>query len=255
MNQKMTKLLSILSSCLPEDAELARESRIARIVQSKAYRDLQARDSYRKIFNEYLSQQKLEGYSPEELQKLEEALPSLADFLQNLIYSLTNGICPTLKDSDRPDFFDRDALEDMADRLDEGNGKNYTNIDPADCMMVFDAGTVKSIKDRFTELPANCQDYGEALATLFGNQKYCIPESEIKSMEAAYDEAVAEMLDEAQAGKHRAFRHKMLRLLICLIFMLIPWFIGRLTGGMSMGMSIFATIGMLIVGIVVWWEG
>ena len=76
MNQKMTKLLSILSSCLPEDAELARESRIARIVQSKAYRDLQARDSYRKIFNEYLSQQKLEGYSPEELQKLEEALPS-----------------------------------------------------------------------------------------------------------------------------------------------------------------------------------
>ena len=255
MNQKMTKLLSILSDCIPDDAELARESRIARIVQSKAYRDLQARDSARKVSDAYLSQQKLESYSPDELLKLEAALPSLEDFLQNLIYSLKNGICPELKSTDRPNFFDKDALDDMSDRLDEGSGKNYTNIAPADCMDIFDDGTVKSLAEQFNELPATCKDYNKALNALYGNKKYCIAESEIKALEADYDEKVSNILEKAQAGKQRAFQHKLLRLLVCLLFMLVPWFIGRLTGGMSTGMTAFASLGVLITGIIAWRRG
>lgn len=117
MNAQTVQLLSILSACRPDDEELARESRIGRIMQSEDYQALMHRQAFAGLMQDHFTEAKLRTYTAEQLDRVEKALPILSDCLDNLLFSLKNGDCPSLTSADRPDFTDPEPLAALRDRL------------------------------------------------------------------------------------------------------------------------------------------
>ena len=252
MNKKSAKLLSILSGCKPDDEYLAKQSLINSIVHSAEFQALQSRSSFKGACASVLSPGVLETYSIEELKKLKEAVPAIEDFLQNLMYSLKNGECPTLRAEDRPSFFNKDELEKLTKRLEDGNGKNYTNIAPENCMYIFEPDTVKELGEKFLELPAECDDYEIAIADLMQGKNYCISQKEIQKAEKDYRVQVEKYLEKAQMGKNRIFSFRLLRFTVMGMFVLIPWGIGRLYGNISSHWTTVSMVGIIVVAIACW---
>ena len=117
MNAQTVQLLSILSACRPDDEELARESRIGRIMQSEDYQALMHRQAFAGLMQDHFTEAKLRTYTAEQLDRVEKALPILSDCLDNLLFSLKNGDCPSLTSADRPDFTDPEPLAALRDRF------------------------------------------------------------------------------------------------------------------------------------------
>ena len=172
MNAQTVQLLRILSACRPDDEELARESRIGRIMQSEDYQALMHRQAFAGLMQDHFTEAKLRTYTAEQLDRVEKALPILSDCLDNLLFSLKNGDCPSLTSADRPDFTDPEALAALRDRLEEGTGKNYCNIPDKDFLHVFDDATVKSLQPYFLELPQPCEDYDAAIRSVLAGKRY-----------------------------------------------------------------------------------
>ena len=252
MNKKSARLLEMLSACKPDDEYLARQNLINSIVHSADYQALQNRSSFIRACAPVLRAGVLETYSVEELRKLKESVPAIEGFLQNLIYSLKNGDCPKLREENRPSFFERDELEKLSRRLENGNGKNYTNIAPEDCMCIFEPDTVKELGDKFLELPAECDNYETAIADLMRGKNYCISQKEIQEAEEDYRAQVEKYLEKAQTGKNRIFSFRLLRFAVMGMFVLIPWVIGRLYGNISSYWTMLSMIGIIIVAIACW---
>ena len=252
LNKKSAKLLSILSGCKPNDEYLAKQSLMNSIVNSVEYQALQCRSSFMKACDSVLRPGALDTYSVEELKNLKEAVPAIEDFLQNLIYSLKNGDCPRLREEDRPSFFKRDELERLTKRLENGDGKNYTNIAPEDSMCIFESDTVKELGDKFLELPAKCDDYETAIANLMHGKKYCISQKEIIRAEEDYRAQVEKYQEKAQSGKNRIFSFRLLRFTAMGMFVLIPWGIGRLYGNISSHWTTVSMVGIIVVAIACW---
>lgn len=252
MNKQSSRLLTILSKCRPQDEILALASRRSEILQSPAYKKLKRRTTYKKIFESILSEEKLSSYNAQELESLQRSLPVMDDFLQNLIYSLSNGCCPKLTEEDKPSFMDSQALESLSERLEEGSGRNYCNIEPADCMKIFDADTVKSIKERFLDLPEKCEDYTAEIEKLFLGKSFCISEAEIQELEQDYHKQVELYTGDLNTAQHRKFRRKLIMLAITLVAMMIPWYTGRLTGSISDAALYLSMIGVLLAAIISW---
>ena len=252
LNNKSAKLLSILSGCKPDDEYLAKQSLMNSIVHSVEYQALLRRSSFIKACGSVLKAGALATYSVEELKNLKKAVPAIEDFLQNLMYSLKNGACPRLREEDRPSFFKRDELERLTKRLENGDGKNYTNIAPEDCMCIFEPDTVKELGDKFLELPANCDDYETAIANLMHGKKYCISQKEIIKAEEDYQAQVENYLEKAQSGKNRVFSFRLLRFAVMAMFVFIPWWIGRLYGNISSDWTIISMVGIIVVAIACW---
>lgn len=255
MEEQSIKLLSILSSCSPDDLILSRATLMASITHSKDYITLKNRQSYHRVFEDVFALDKLNSYSVEQLKQLREALPSVGEFLQNLIYSLSNGDCPQLTEKDRPSFFDKGELDRLIERLEDGNGKNFCNIPADECMDVFNSSTIKNAGEIFLQLPEKCEDYSSAIKEMLNGKKYCISQHEIVSYEEEYKQLLSAISAKSEKTKRDLFKFKLAKTIICLIFMLIPWSYGRVTGNLSHTSIALCTIGMLLTSIVCWIKG
>lgn len=255
MNLQSIKLLNILSACQPENESLAKISSINAIKSMEAYQELTRRKAFRDEFKEFLTEEKLQSLTGSQLKQLQEALPAIPDCLDNIIYSLKNGDGPKLTAADRPDFMSRASVEGLSERLEDSTGKNYTNIRPEEFMTIFADSTVKSIRDIFVQLPAHCKDYEAVLHDLFGNQKYCISEKEIKDLDAEF----AGMVDQKErligTGKVLRFKHRLVKGIIGLFFILLPGLINDFVGCFDSTMSNAAFVLMIIAAIVYWKKG
>ena len=69
MNAQTVQLLSILSACRPDDEELARESRIGRIMQSEDYQALMHRQAFAGLMQDHFTEAKLRTYTAEQLDR------------------------------------------------------------------------------------------------------------------------------------------------------------------------------------------
>lgn len=255
MNAKSAKLLDILSACQPENDGLAKMSKVAVIEQMPAYQELANRKNFRKEFDKFLTKEKLSSSTAEQLARIQKALPSIPDCLDNIMYSLKNGDCPRLTSADRPDFMDKASIDSLSSRLEEGSGKNYTNIPSDGFMAIFDDTTVKSIGSRFDELPYHCADYGEALQNMFGSTFYCISEAELESLDQKYAGKVDGYKRTIGAGNFIRFRHRVVKAVIGLLFIVAPGIITRATGCMDSMMQSIAMLIMLIAVIGYWIKG
>lgn len=255
MNAQTVQLLSILSACRPDDEELARESRIGRIMQSEDYQALMHRQAFAGLMQDHFTEAKLRTYTAEQLDRVEKALPILSDCLDNLLFSLKNGDCPSLTSTDRPDFTDPEALACLRDRLEEGTGKNYCNIPDRDFLRIFDDATVKSLQPYFLELPQPCEDYDAAIqATLAGNF-YCIRASEVKSLEEAYRGHADAYLRQLGTKRTQRFKLRLGKALIGLFAVLLPPLAASLTGLLTSSATHGLMVFLFLCAIVFWRKG
>ena len=174
------------------------------ILLSEDYQALAHRDAFRPWFSNLFSEAQIRTYSEKQLKELTQLLPQVSLCLDSIIYSLKNGAGPELTEDDRPKFTNLASIVQLNKKLDKGTGKNYTNIGANDFMAVFDRDTVKSIGNRFQELPVECTDYKAALDTLFPSHKYCISDQELQEQEADYSAEIADaqaVLDSAKGKR------------------------------------------------------
>lgn len=255
MNNQSLKLLSILAACDTNDAELAYENKIQKILHSVDYRELQHRSVFSAEFEKSFSENQLRKYDIKKLDSIMNVLPVVAECLEDILYSLKNGDAPSLTAVDRPEFTDIDSLEQLSDKLQKASGKNYSNISDSEFMMIFDETTVKSIKDIFNSLPYDCNDYKSAIDALLINKKYCISENEIKEYEVGFDSQVNRINEEIDAAKKEKRLHRLKKPLIGIFCVFLPMILSVLTGAMSNDAEAFSTVLIFILVVIYWIKG
>lgn len=255
MNAQSVKLLDILSECQPENEELAKISMMAVIEQMPEYQELAHRKDFKKEFDQFLTKEKLESFTIDQLKNIQMAIPSIPDCLDNIMYSLKNGNCPLLKLTDRPDFMNKASLDVLSAKLEDGSGKNYTNISPDEFMKIFDDTTVKSLRKYFDAMPHHCADYGIALQKLFGETKYCISEAELKELDREYSDKVDDLNRIIGAGKFIRFKQRVIKAFLGLFFIAFPAIIASATGCLDTDMEYMTMLIMFIAVLVYWVKG
>lgn len=235
--------------------KLRQEKAIRSILLSEDYQTLACRDAFRPWFNSLFSEEKIRLCSMAQLKELSQLLPQVSLCLDNIIFSLRNGAGPELTERDKPDFTDLSSIGRLNEKLNKGTGKNYTNIDADDFMAVFEKDTVKSIGDKFQELPVECTDYKAALDVLLSSQKFCISDQEIQELEAAYSADVSKAQATLDAGKGKRWKRRVVKAFVGLGALLIPSLFAGATGLLSSGAMSACTLGELILVLLFWLRG
>lgn len=234
---------------------LHHEQLIRNILLSEDYQVLACRDAFQPWFDELFSEEKIRQYSAPRLKEVAVLLPQISLCLDNIIFSLSNGAGPTLVPSDTPNFSDSNSMARLNKKLDQGTGKNYTNIDPDDFMKIFDEKTVKSAGEHFQQLPVDCKDYKAALTSLLGPRKFCISDQELQELEAEYSDEVAQAQAVLDAGKGKRGRRRVVKAFIGLGALLIPSLFAGATGLLSVGAISMCTLGELVLVVTFWLRG
>lgn len=251
--QRLRKYTGKLLDTIPQ--KLLLEKAVRDILLSEDYQALACRDAFRPWFNDLFSEAHIRTYSATQLKELAQLLPQVSLCLDNIIFSLRNGIAPDLTEHDKPNFCDLSCLERLNNKLDKGTGKNYTNIDANDFMAIFDQNTVKRIGDKFQNLPVECTDYKVALDVLFSSQKFCISDQEIQELESTYSAEVSKAQAILDAGKGKRWKQRIVKTLIGLGVLLIPSLFAGATGLLSSGAMSACTLGELILVVLFWLWG
>lgn len=255
MNANSAALISILSKCNPQDEELAYESQIQDIVHSKDYIELSCRKAFAKQFSELLSENKLRSYSSMQRENIIAALPSLTICLNDIESSLRNGAGPELRVDDYPNFLDKNTMEALSRKLQAVSGKNYSNIEEGNFMVVFDDTTIKSAQEFFMNLPENTIDYNAAISGIVGQKKFCISEEEINQLDSKYHQQIQALLDKVNVVKRHKSRWRLIKFMLGITLLFLPSFIGGLTGLMSSNMVVLCTFIQLIFVVIFWIRG
>lgn len=248
MDAKSTALLGVLSKCNPEDDDLNRESQIQHILHSEECQTLINWGPFIKQFPGLLKEGDLRLRSNKDLSDLSAALPLIPTCLEDIIFSLKSGSGPSLSQTDCPDLFDRHNLENLIGNLEANNGKNYSNIEPEDCMLVFDDKTIKSAKDFFLDLPSNCSDYGNALNELLSGKQYCISEKELLELEAEFERKKDTLTGVILSEKKATIRRRLVKMLLGVTLLFVPSIVASATGILSAAsVSMCSAVELLLV--------
>ena len=255
MNNQSVTLLSILYRCNPEDEKLSHESKLQSILHSPEYLEVSKRKAFSVEFQELFAPDKLRTYSSRQLSNVTKVLPLIPTALEDIVYSLQNGAAPSLTKGDAPDFMEKDSLERIISKLHNSTGKNYCNISPDDYMAIFDKDTVKDINEDYYELPANCTDYGVAIANLYAGKKYCISAQEVQEKEQEYLEKVESLQEEIRLAKKKKRSRIFAKFAIGVIALLVPSLFGGMTGLLSSGAVSVGTLIVFLVTLLYWIRG
>jgi|GEM_PF-4273266 len=182
---KTCELLLLTSLCVPNDKELKRYLLLAQIVDSSEYKELQGRKPFKKIFDEQFSTYVLLKCDVQTLEKINKAIKVLPALLTELIFSIKKGYGSKLSSADLPDFYEAKQLEELLKKLENNSSdKNYTNITPAEFMLLFDDNTVRSAETVFMSLPfTNKGDIETTISNAYKDSKYCISCSKFEVFE------------------------------------------------------------------------
>lgn len=255
MNDKVTALISLLSKCNPNDAELLHESKVMRILNSSDYKELSCRAAFSEQFQALFAEDKIRAASNQQLASIESALPLVQPCYEDILFSIKNGAGPSLTKADTPDFMSKEKMSVLREKLRKSSGKNYTNIDADDFMDIFDEATVKNLTDVFMNLPSDVKDYDVAISDALKGKKYCISENEVDRLERKYQESVCQLKDSVTQANRGKSRRRLMKLLIGLCLLFIPSFVSGLTGAISTDMVGVCTLIELILVIVFWIKG
>ena len=249
MNNQSTALLEILSRCNPKDMELKKESYLQTIIHSEDYIELSARKAFRPYFDQLLSIEKLKTYSERELSAIRKAIPLIPTALEDIIFSIKNGAAPDLTSADKPDFLNSDSLRKLINKLHDSTGKNYTNIDSDDFMTIFDGETVKTIGNKFDQLPADCTEYTTGLAEIMQGKKYCISDAEMHAHEVEYRSKIADLNEQIFRTKKKRKTRRFIKAEVGLIAIFVPTLVSGITGGISSGVLGGCTVAEILLAI------
>lgn len=252
MNNQSVTLLSILHRCNPQDEGLAHESKFQEILHLPEYLEVSKREVFSLQFQELFAPEKLRTYSSRQLSNVYEVLPLIPTVLEELVYSLQNGAAPSLTRGDAPDFMDKDSIERIISKLYNSTGKNYCNIAPNDFMAIFDNDTIKNINEDYYDLSAKCADYGVAIASLYDGKKYCISCQEVQEREQEYLEKVESIQEKIQSAKKKKRTRRFTKFVIGVIAILIPSFLGGMTGLLSSEVTSINTLIVVLVTLLFW---
>jgi hypothetical protein len=255
MNKQSIKLLSLLSEAQPDDRDLAIESKVGIVLQSASYEELKHRMEFQEEFQKLFTESKLRSYNNQQLDAVIETMPIIPNCLENIMYSLKNGDCSKLTSNDRPFFLNKNSIEGLSRRLKDCTGKNYCNIEPKNFMTIFDNSTVKSIREYFTALPCNCEDYEKSIARTLVGRNYCISAQEVWNYEDKYRQQVAPVMKHIQEEKIVQFKYRVVKAFVGVLLLLVPLLYGRYTGDISSSMTGYCTATMLVMNVIYWLKG
>lgn len=255
MNEKTAMLLSILSKCNPQDEELRHENNVAVILNSDDYKELSHRSFFSKQFQELFAEDKIRSASEESLASIRAALPAIQPCLEDILFSIKNGVGPELTKADTPNFTDKSSLLNLSAKLQNASGKNYTNIAPDDFMEIFSDSTVKMAKDIFMNFPIEVSDMDAAIAAQLSNRKYCISAKEIADLENEYQTSVQQIRAAIKDNKRGESRRRWVKLFSGLTLLFVPSFVASLTGAISSGMLGMCTLIEFVLVVFFWLRG
>lgn len=256
MNSNSTALLTIIAKCNPTDKELQRESLIQNIMHTNEYVELSVRRAFAPYFESLFTEGKLRSYTDKELYAAKKAIPLIPDAIENIVFSIKNGVGPSLTAEDKPDFINADSLKAIiAKTTDSDNSKNYTNIEPNQFMDIFSGDTVKNANGVFGKLTMDCSDYGTELAKLLADKTYCISENEIVHKEQEYKAKLDGLNDEIQRSAARRKRRRFIKAEVGTIALFVPTIVAGLSGSISPAVVGGCTLAELILTIIFWIGG
>lgn len=252
MNSQSEMLLSILAACQPSDTELAKEAYIQRIMSSKEYKELANRESFVQEFWDKFSEEKLRSYSPVQLKQVETMLPLIPTTLSDINISIRNGAGYELTANDKPDFMDYTSLMRLRRKLNASSYKCYSNIPADDFMHIFDADIIRNAKELFEQLPTGCTDYEAELTKVCPGKFFCIRKEDIDKLQKKYDDQCATYEEKINAAQSKKRWHKIQKLTIGLVAMLIPAIVAACTGVFATS-SIVGCTGLILILSIIYW--
>ena len=147
------------------------------------------------------------------------------------MFSIKNGVASKLTPDDIPDFYDRDSLLALREKLSMAGCKNLTNIDPSNCMCVFSAETIKDAEATFSLLPADSHGNVDDIIKLYPGKFFCINQDEIINLENKYRENISTLRNERKLVKKGWFNRFLIRMAIWLLALLVPLIVNCLLDG------------------------
>ncbi len=248
--EKTAALLSLMSSCLPENEELKHDSLLEEITVMKVYQDLAQYPPFQNVFERYFTMDVLEKMRGRELERIKLVIPKAVECLHDIINSLQRGAAPELTEEDIPDFHDWDQINRLQSKLLSRGSLNYTNITPEHFMTVFSRDTVKSGKDLFRQMDANEKDFAKSIALAMKDQPYCISKKEMEDLEEGYQRSVNEVGNNMKSRKRGIVWRLAIKLACCILASMMPALMASLTGTMNASMIDISGFIILIASII-----
>ena len=230
---KTYEMLLLMSLCLPEDAELKRYLLIAHITGSSEYVEFRSRTTFKSLFNDKFSLDVISACDGETLGRINQAIKLIPSVLSELVHSIKNGAGPYLTPADVPDFYNADQLSQLLNKLESNSsGANFSNIEPAEYMLLFDDKTLNSAETALMKLPyGDKRSLPELISKSFPGAKYCINKNEISSIMDALEKEAEENLEIMKSEKSIKLNRLFIKGALTLLMASVPY-IMHLTGAL-----------------------
>ena len=253
MNQQSATLLGILSRCAPDDKELKKESRLQEIFFSTAYKELSKRKMFREDFETLFTPEKMRTYTEEELSNICKALPLIPEVLEDIVFSLSNGIAPKLDEEDRPDFTNKASLQKLSKKLHDSSGKNLCNIQPEEYKAIFSLSTHKKFKrEDYLKFPETSVVDADAIDRYYHGEKYCISAQSVEECKNWYQKRLVDIAQELSNVKKIKVLNRISKFFISLICLMLPTISSELLYPVSPTATIYSTLTVLFFVILYW---
>ena len=218
------EVLLLTSLCVPDDVELKKQMHIAKIIESSEYLDLSRRVEFKSIYDGYFKKDMLSKFDVEKLISIEQAIKILPAVLTELIRSIQNGYGSQLTSTDKPDFYNADQLKALLKKLEAGlSGKNISNIDPTEFILLFDDSTLRSAEAVYMQLPLDADfNFTDVIFESFPDKKFCVSLDEMNSLKMRTDDIISKSKLSFDRLKSMKVSRLFIKVAVILIFVAIP---------------------------------
>ena len=248
---KTSDLLALLSECQPSNEKIKHVALIENIKDMDEYKELACMKAYQEIYKNFFVPEKLEMMQGDKLVNVKSAIAVLPEVMQDLIFSIKNGNGNKLVKTDIPDFYSLESLKAFQDKISTSNGVNITNIEPENCMRIFEETTIKSSDEIFYNLPFNSQGSKEDIERILSNSYFCVDQNEINNLEQKYQDQMAELRNERKLIKKGWVNRLLIRIALWMLASLIPLTVNVMIGGTISGAALtYSTIIIFLLGII-----
>jgi len=225
-SSKVYEILRLVSICAPEDMLLRRDMLIAQIARLPEYTILREKREFRSLFEENFARGVLESfrYDVERLKKVFVAVEILPTVLSKLIRSIQFGCGPNMSSYDKPDFSDPNQLLELLDKIDsDTSGKNISNVEDSEFMLLFGNTVIKSAEDLFLALPLETKwDSPDALVKALPDVKFCVNRNEFEEVFKNANKMLLEFERDKKRQKEEKLGRLLLKIALVMIFLAIP---------------------------------
>ena len=249
------KVLTLLKACLPDNAFIQKRLLIEEILELQSYRELKVYEPALDLFTQYYGKASLCELSFEKLQGIKEAIPFANELLPALVGLKNHGNVAILKPEDRPDFYSKDSLECLMQKISgQVIGKNVTNLSDSEIMLLFDPETVVDpvpYVGQIDEMYSNAVSDG--LIIVLADRKYCIPQNLVDDCQNDLSDKITRCNQELKRLNRINAISRLHRIMLSFIVVLVVTILLKILGTAIYGYSVsFAAFFLVAVVFIIW---